>query len=209
MHPGGLNHPVTIERKVQVGTKSLGDPNFVWQTFLDPVFTEIKVTRGREHFDQSTKQRYSEDIYLFRCHYEDIVGLDATMRVVDEDDRIFDIKSIRPDAEERQDCIIECTLHDAVIGQAALLGYVDEAIPDGVVGEVYAGFTVDAAGGTSPYAFAVSSGALPTGLSLHASTGAVSGTPTAAGTFAPVIRVTDDAGASHTLPAMSITIAAA
>src|SRR5690606_17228887 len=40
------------------------------------------------------------------------------------------------------------------------------------------------------------SGALPTGLSLNASTGAITGTVSAAGTFNPVLRVRDTRGKS-------------
>ncbi len=48
-----------------------------------------------------------------------------------------------------------------------------------------------ASGGTAPYSYAVTSGALPSGLSLSTSTGAVTGTPTQAGTFNFQITATD------------------
>jgi len=51
--------------------------------------------------------------------------------------------------------------------------------------------TVTASGGTAAYTYAVSAGALPNGLSLNTSTGAISGTPTAAGTFSFTIQATD------------------
>ncbi|HEY4922326.1 MAG TPA: putative Ig domain-containing protein [Xanthobacteraceae bacterium] len=54
--------------------------------------------------------------------------------------------------------------------------------------------TVAASGGNSPYTYSVSSGALPTGLSLNPSTGAISGTPTAGGLFNFTILATDTQG---------------
>jgi hypothetical protein len=68
----------------------------------------------------------------------------------------------------------------------------DDTLPDGTTGASYTG-TVTASGGTAAYAYAVTSGALPTGLSL-ASNGAITGTPTAAGTFTPTITATDAHG---------------
>jgi hypothetical protein len=46
-------------------------------------------------------------------------------------------------------------------------------------------------GGLFPYAFSVSAGALPPGLTLDGANGSISGTPTTAGTFTPTIQVTD------------------
>lgn len=207
MHPGGFNHAITIERKVQIGTKTLGDPNYVWETFVEP-FAELAVVRGREHFSEQTKQRYPEDVWHFRVHYHDVIGIDATMRIVDEDGQYFDIKSIRPDAENRQDVLIECTLQDGTMGAIALMGYVEDPIEAGEVGVAYISFTVKAQGGAGGYSFAVTSGGLPTGLSLNSSSGLVSGTPTAAGSFSAVVTVTDSDGDTHVMPAIAITVTA-
>ena len=50
--------------------------------------------------------------------------------------------------------------------------------------------TVSASGGTAPYSYSVSAGSLPAGLSLS-STGSLSGTPTAAGTFSFTVTARD------------------
>ncbi len=67
-------------------------------------------------------------------------------------------------------------------------------LPTGQVGQSYTGSIV-VQGGTAPFAFSIPSGSLPPGLSLSASTGAITGTPTAQGTFSFVARVTDANGA--------------
>lgn len=59
-------------------------------------------------------------------------------------------------------------------------------------GVVIVPFSVLATGGVAPYMFAVQSGTLPAGLSLNASTGEVTGTPTTYGTGSTVFEVTDD-----------------
>lgn len=69
--------------------------------------------------------------------------------------------------------------------------------PDGTVGVAYSG-TVTVAGGVAPRVYTVDSGALPTSLSLNASTGAVTGTPSAAGTFSGTIKVVSDLGSEDT-----------
>jgi hypothetical protein len=57
--------------------------------------------------------------------------------------------------------------------------------------------TITASGGTAPYTFAVSAGALPPGVSLS-SGGALSGTPSADGTYSFTVTVTDDLGYTGT-----------
>lgn len=76
----------------------------------------------------------------------------------------------------------------------------------GTTGTAYAE-TISAQGGASPYTFAVSSGSLPTGTSLNSSTGVITGTPSATGTFSFTITVTD-ANSNSGSQAFSIAIAA-
>ena len=66
------------------------------------------------------------------------------------------------------------------------------SLPAGVVGTAY-NQTISATGGTSPYTFHVTSGSLPNGISLSTA-GALTGTPSAAGTFNFAITATDNNG---------------
>ncbi|MGN7774395.1 putative Ig domain-containing protein, partial [Phyllobacterium sp. 22552] len=69
------------------------------------------------------------------------------------------------------------------------------ALPGATAGTAYSqAFT--ASGGTSPYSYAVTAGALPAGITLNGGTGALSGTPTAAGTFNFAITATDSSTGS-------------
>ena len=58
------------------------------------------------------------------------------------------------------------------------------------VGQAYSQSNV-ANGGTTPYVYSLFAGTLPAGTTLNASTGTVSGTPTAAGAFSYTIEATD------------------
>ncbi|MBF9131694.1 DUF11 domain-containing protein [Plantactinospora sp. S1510] len=79
------------------------------------------------------------------------------------------------------------------------------APPLGEVGATYSvPLTVN--GGTAPFVWSVSAGTLPAGVTLNASTGLLSGTPTTAGTFGFTVRVLDASGQSAT-QALSVVIA--
>lgn len=80
------------------------------------------------------------------------------------------------------------------------------SLPNGTVGVPYSQ-TIGASGGTVPYVFAVSVGTLPPGLGLNASTGALSGVPTAAVSASFTISATDVNGCSAT-KSFSISVAA-
>lgn len=73
----------------------------------------------------------------------------------------------------------------------------------------YAGFTVSSTGGAAPRTYSLV-GTWPTGISVNSSTGAVTGTPTNAGTFNGLsVRVTDAASKTDQLATFSLVVAAA
>jgi hypothetical protein len=63
-------------------------------------------------------------------------------------------------------------------------------LPNSTAGQAY-NQTVNATGGTIPYTWSVSVGAIPNGLNLNAATGAITGTPTTPGDFTFTIRNAD------------------
>ncbi|MBN6152033.1 autotransporter domain-containing protein [Xanthomonas sp. AmX2] len=84
-------------------------------------------------------------------------------------------------------------------------------LPGGTAGSAYSQ-ALSASGGTAPYAFAISAGALPAGLTLSGA-GLLAGTPTVAGSFAFTATVTDAGGftatQAYTLAIASPTLAIA
>ncbi|HWB01682.1 MAG TPA: SdrD B-like domain-containing protein [Verrucomicrobiales bacterium] len=73
------------------------------------------------------------------------------------------------------------------------LNLVCPAVDNGVVGLPFSSALV-ATGGTAPYTFSIISGALPNGLTLNTSSGAITGTPTVAGSFGFTAKVKDSTG---------------
>ena len=72
--------------------------------------------------------------------------------------------------------------------------------------------TLNAMGGTPPYTWAVTSGTLPTGLSLNATTGAIAGTPTLTGgpfTFTIAVRDSTPLQPATATKVFALTVAAA
>jgi len=78
------------------------------------------------------------------------------------------------------------------IGVATLV-VTPTSLPNGAQGIDYIQ-TISVTGGVAPYSFAISAGALPSGLSLNATTGVISGNPTASGAANFTVKVTDSSG---------------
>ncbi len=81
------------------------------------------------------------------------------------------------------------------------------SLPGGEVEAVY-DVTPSVSGGTGPFFWSVTGGSLPAGLTLDTSTGAITGTPTTAGTSAFDLDVTDQLGNESTQPESVVVTAA-
>src|SRR5205823_4612482 len=69
------------------------------------------------------------------------------------------------------------------------------SLPEGTIGVAYSQ-TITANGGSQPYSFALTAGALPAGFTLDPATGVLSGTTTTAGLYNFTISAADSNGCS-------------
>jgi alpha-tubulin suppressor-like RCC1 family protein len=94
---------------------------------------------------------------------------------------------------------------DFTVAQAADLAVLSSSLPPGQVGVPYTTYAA-AAGGVGGYTWSASG--LPPGLAIDAVSGQISGTPSAAGTSAVVLTVSDVFGVSATSAPIPLTTAA-
>lgn len=207
MRTGSQRNPITIQRQVQVGKDKLNSPIFVWSNWRAEIFCEVETRRGKEQFDPIANIRYSEEVWRFRTRYDEVVGADTSMRIIHEGST-FNIKAILPDGQRHDDCVIEATVQDAVLGSRPLAIAITDSINTGTVGVAYS-LQLRVTGGTAPYVFTLLSGTLPTGLSIGSGTGLINGTPSATASNSCVFKVADAAGDIAQLPAVQIVIEAA
>lgn len=78
----------------------------------------------------------------------------------------------------------------------ATLTITPTSLPNGAQGIDY-NQTISVSGGVAPYSFAITSGALPSGLSLNATSGVISGAPTSSGAANFTLTVTDSSGGTQ------------
>jgi hypothetical protein len=97
-----------------------------------------------------------------------------------------------------------CSTSTTRTGPPPPLSVTTTPLPIGNVSAAYS-TTLAATGGVAPYTWSVTVGTLPAGLSLDPSTGAITGTPTTAGTSTFTVQVKDSTSATAT-SSLSITI---
>lgn len=90
--------------------------------------------------------------------------------------------------------IARATATGTILNDDAVVTISPASLPAATAGTTYSQ-ALSAAGGTAPYTFAVTTGALPAGLGLS-SAGVLSGTPTASGSFGFTVTATDSRNAS-------------
>jgi hypothetical protein len=82
--------------------------------------------------------------------------------------------------------------YSLVIGPA--LSITTTSLPSGIAGLSYSS-TVNATGGTTPYTWSASG--FPSGLTINAASGAISGSPASSGTFSVTVTATDSTAPPH------------
>jgi head-tail adaptor len=203
MRGGALRNILTIQRLVQIGKTKLNDPITVWTDWRPDVFCDVEVKRGREHF--ADRKRYSEEIWRFRVRYDEVLGLDAKMRILHEG-MTFDIKAPLPDGQRHSDIVIEATVQDSILGGEPLTLAIEDAINVARVGQAMDPFSISVSGGLAPYVLDMPVGELPPGVTFNISSGIVSGTPTAPWSAFLVFSATDAAGDVERLPEIKFEV---
>ena len=95
-----------------------------------------------------------------------------------------------------------------ILPAGSSLQFSTSSLPAGQVGAAYSTM-IQATGGTTPYHWSIASGALPAGLTLSATTGTVSGTPTTSGSFTFTAKATDSTSPTAQTATKSLTITVA
>ena len=88
---------------------------------------------------------------------------------------------------------------------SATLTITTTSLPSGQINVAYSS-TLASTGGTSPFTWSVTSGTLPTGLTLNASTGAIIGTPTVSVTNTPLTFQVKDSSTPQQTKTVNLTL---
>ena len=112
------------------------------------------------------------------------------------------------DATSSQPQTATKSLSITVAAAVAPLQFSTTSLSAGQIGVAYSK-VVQATGGTTPYHWSISSGALPAGLTLSTTTGSISGKPTKSGSSTFTAKVTDSTSPTAQTASKSLTITVA
>lgn len=112
MRGGKLRAEVQILHKVEGATDEYGVPSITWATFVT-ANAHVYLKRGGEQFKNGVS--YSEDVAVFTFRYEDVDGLNSTMRISFEG-QIYEIKAVLPDLLKHRSTIVDAVIYNAEQG---------------------------------------------------------------------------------------------
>ena len=153
--------------------------------------TPVAITSGTVYVASyhSTSGHYSADINYFSASGVDNPPLHALADGVSGGDGVYayGASSVFPNqtwssANYWVDVVLQAGPIPLAISTASL--------PGGFANVAYTA-TLTASGGTSPYTWSIASGSLPPGLTLNATSGAITGTPSTTGTSTFTVQVSD------------------
>ena len=136
-------------------------------------------------------------------------GAPLASQVIASNDLVTEYVKHLSNKPRSNDGVIDIGAFELEDGQIPDLVISTASLPSGTAGTAYSG-SIAATGGAAPYQWQVVSGGLPPGVTLSQSSGALSGTPTTAGSFTFGAQVTDaQVPADTATRTLSISIAAA
>ena len=115
---------------------------------------------------------------------------------------VYGTSTVRITAADAANGANSATASFAITIAPSAVTIVANPLPGGQVTQAYS-TTVQASGGTGSYVWSIASGTLPSGLTLDAGTGTLSGTPSSAGTWSFVLHAADATDASNAADAQS------
>jgi subtilisin family serine protease len=134
-----------------------------------------------------------------------ITGATASTYILSGIDSNFTIRSMVT-ASNSAGPTISVSAQTTFVPPASSVSISTTSLPNGTQNVVYSA-TLAASGGTLPYTWSITSGSLPTGLTLTPSTGAISGTPSGTGTSNFTVQVADANSLTATKP-LTLTVVA-